>query len=260
MSRAEVAHLKSGIKIAEFAEKSAEKRRPRWSRLVQWAIVAAAVAAWASRPCCDLRVPTLGAGDADGAVRFAGGSTDAGTLEVYHDGRWGTVCAQDAKALGVAHVACRQLGFGLATGTMLMPGGETAARWLSGVACDGTEVGIGGCGHAGWGVADTCDGALGVRCLACEGEQCDAYAAAVRLCDLRLTSHLPARARAKRPYPHADLRATRPSTLLTGRAHQRRGRWCARANRGLGEVLRRRRGIRRRVAAARLRLAQRLGY
>ena len=172
-----------------------EATAPRWGRIASstWRVSEGADAVPPTALAAACRALSAGAC----AVRFAGGSTDAGTLEVYHDGRWGTVCAHDAKALGVAHVACRQLGFGLATGTMLMPGGETAARWLSSVACDGTEVGIGGCGHAGWGAADTCDGALGVRCLACEGEQCDAYAAAVRLCDLQLTSHLPTRARTK---------------------------------------------------------------
>jgi len=48
----------------------------------------------------------------DGLIRLAGGSQDReGRLEVYHDGRWGTVCDDSFDGAG-ASVACFQLGFG----------------------------------------------------------------------------------------------------------------------------------------------------
>lgn len=48
-----------------------------------------------------------------GTVRLAGvGSSDReGRLEVYHDGRWGTVC-DDYFNHVAAKVACNSLGFG----------------------------------------------------------------------------------------------------------------------------------------------------
>ena len=130
-------------------------------------------------------VPDGGVGEAaaarvaDGSLRFDGGSTDAGRVQILHDGRWGTVCAADEGRRDAAAVACRQLGFGAATGTMVMPtaAGADEPMWLSHLRCRGDERSLSACSHAGWagdgaaaaggaGARPPCTYALGVRCLA----------------------------------------------------------------------------------------------
>uniref|UniRef100_H0WN89 Soluble scavenger receptor cysteine-rich domain-containing protein SSC5D n=1 Tax=Otolemur garnettii TaxID=30611 RepID=H0WN89_OTOGA len=75
----------------------------------------------------------------------------AGRLEVWHGGRWGTVC-DDGWDLRDAAVACRQLGCG---GALAAPGGAffgegTGLVWLSELACRGSEGQLGFCPHRGW--------------------------------------------------------------------------------------------------------------
>lgn len=129
----------------------------------------------------DLSAASLQRSGDEGAVRFAGGATDAGRLEIHHNGQWGTVCALELHTPATATVACRQLGFGMSTGTFRMPqqaGDEGIVIWLSNVSCSGQEARVADCQHLGW---DRVSGActhkedLGLRCLACKGSQCDRY-------------------------------------------------------------------------------------
>ncbi|XP_040399015.1 antigen WC1.1-like [Cygnus olor] len=83
---------------------------------------------------------------ADGAGRCAG------RVEIYYQGRWGTVC-DDAWDLADADVVCQQLGCG---GAVEAAGsarfGEGSGQiWLDGVNCSGAEAALWDCPAEAWG-------------------------------------------------------------------------------------------------------------
>ncbi|NXB15110.1 C163A protein, partial [Rhagologus leucostigma] len=86
-------------------------------------------------------------------LRLAGGPHRcAGRVEVFHAGRWGTVC-DDSWDLAAARVTCRQLGCGPA---LALPGtGEFGTGegpiWLDDVTCKGTEAALELCRARPWG-------------------------------------------------------------------------------------------------------------
>ncbi|KAK3106043.1 hypothetical protein FSP39_011576 [Pinctada imbricata] len=89
-----------------------------------------------------------------------GGSNDTGRLEVYHDGRWGTVC-DDNTDYRVAEVVCRQLGFDsedhvwyTKTVTSSRFGLGNGTVWLDELSCNGTELTVDECSHRPWGQND----------------------------------------------------------------------------------------------------------
>ena len=89
-------------------------------------------------------------------VKLVGGkSKGEGRVEIFHNGKWGTVC-DDTWNLKDAVVICRQLGFPFAVSA---PGeahfGEGKGPiWLDDVRCSGIESSIVDCFHRGWGVED----------------------------------------------------------------------------------------------------------
>lgn len=103
----------------------------------------------------------------EAAVRLANGSNArSGRVEVYHDGVWGTVCADRFNA-AAATVVCKQLGrgaygvphggarFGLGSGPILMDE----------VRCNGSEASLLDCAFNGWGINDcTHSEDVGVSC------------------------------------------------------------------------------------------------
>eukprot|EP00057_Strongylocentrotus_purpuratus_P021945 XP_011676419.1 PREDICTED: deleted in malignant brain tumors 1 protein isoform X2 [Strongylocentrotus purpuratus] len=102
----------------------------------------------------------------EGSLRLAGGATtNEGRVEIYHNGRWGTVC-DDNWDTADADVACRQLGY--AGVDVLIDGGRSGSGpiWLDEVACRGSEVMLSSCTHSGWGVNNCVHSEdAGVRCL-----------------------------------------------------------------------------------------------
>ncbi|XP_055993193.1 soluble scavenger receptor cysteine-rich domain-containing protein SSC5D [Sorex fumeus] len=106
----------------------------------------------------------------------AGPSRCSGRLEVWHGGRWGTVC-DDAWDLRDAAVACRELGCGAAQPqdpAMGRFGWGSGPIWLDDVDCVGTEASLSDCPAAPWGkhncahnedVEVTCTGTSGLDTL-----------------------------------------------------------------------------------------------
>ena len=117
----------------------------------------------------------------NGDLQLVGGDLPSeGLLQVYHDGRWGTVC-DDGFSLVDAHVACRQLGWAAGAAELMQyrpdpsganrAGALTAAAdravWMDAVACQGTEAKLADCAFGGWG-RENCQHAedVAVRCNA----------------------------------------------------------------------------------------------
>ncbi|XP_072021383.1 uncharacterized protein [Amphiura filiformis] len=99
------------------------------------------------------------------AVRLTGGTTEnTGLLEVFYNGRWGTVCPND---FGVEEgwVVCYGLGYQL-LGQVYIGLEAYRSPWLDGLQCTGTEESLIDCPSAGWGVTNcTLDEVIGVTCL-----------------------------------------------------------------------------------------------
>jgi hypothetical protein len=71
------------------------------------------------------------------------------TIMLQHDGEWRPVC-DDLFGMNEANVACRQLGFAGATSYQTVTG-QTNDFWLDDVQCNGSELRLDDCRHAGWG-------------------------------------------------------------------------------------------------------------
>ena len=90
------------------------------------------------------------------AIRLVGGNvSSAGRLEVFHQGRWGTVCGMNFPLIS-ARVACKQLGFldveMVTRCCSLYPAGSGRIL-LDDVRCRGGEPALSMCAHRGWGVS-----------------------------------------------------------------------------------------------------------
>ncbi|CAG5897823.1 unnamed protein product [Menidia menidia] len=92
----------------------------------------------------------------EGDLRLSGSeSASEGRVEVYHDGKWGTVC-DDGWDLSEAQVVCRQLNFPGAKSVVVGKQYPQAPEriWLDDISCQGTESQLVSCGFKGWGKTD----------------------------------------------------------------------------------------------------------
>ncbi len=90
---------------------------------------------------------------AEGDLRLIGGSgPHEGRVEIFHSGRWGTVC-DDFWSQNDAMVVCRQLGYtGRASALLRAAFGEGEDPiWLDNVGCAGDETRLADCRSRGWG-------------------------------------------------------------------------------------------------------------
>ena len=87
------------------------------------------------------------------AIRLIGlNNSESGRLEVFHNGRWGTVC-DDRWDINDAVVVCRMLGFQLVkrTGTVPRELRGSGVIWMDDVRCTGNERLLKDCPFRGWG-------------------------------------------------------------------------------------------------------------
>ncbi|KAK6312363.1 hypothetical protein J4Q44_G00180270 [Coregonus suidteri] len=92
----------------------------------------------------------------EGEVRLVAGKQDSeGRVEVYHEGKWGTVC-DDGWDLAEAQVVCRQLKFpGVISAVTGGTYGEgSGSIWLDDMNCKGTEKSLSSCPFKGWALTD----------------------------------------------------------------------------------------------------------
>ena len=105
-------------------------------------------------------------------VRLVNGSHSAGRVEVYYNGRWGTVCDDDWD-IKDARVVCRQLGFQDALNAYgsARYGQGTGPILLDDVACFGSESSLFSCRHEEFGNYNCHHHEdASVRCGSIEGE------------------------------------------------------------------------------------------
>jgi len=133
---------------------------PFWSQSVQCtgtekSIAECADMGWDLSNCSHGEEQVVSCLTDDAVALFGSGHPRKGRLELYHNGKWGTVC-DDYFDTAAARVVCHSLGFGYIGGekNAINYGLGIGMIWLDSVRCVGTETHIGECSHREWGVHD----------------------------------------------------------------------------------------------------------
>ena len=87
-----------------------------------------------------------------------------GRVEVFINGIWGLVCANDWDTFDVT-VVCRETSLGTNGTAYQVTNNGSGTLWLSGVGCVGNESHLSQCPHNGIGNCDQLSGFAGVTCF-----------------------------------------------------------------------------------------------
>ncbi|XP_072042250.1 hyalin-like isoform X2 [Amphiura filiformis] len=109
---------------------------------------------WAqTRQCNNGNYVALGCLEASNKLRLAGGPTNReGNVEIYHNGRWGSICPNNWDINEVS-VVCKYLGFsgeGEVRNRARIHESINGPLWLGGLNCTGSESNLAECPHPGW--------------------------------------------------------------------------------------------------------------
>ena len=93
-----------------------------------------------------------------GAVRLVGGALpNCGTVEVFYDEEWGTICGSNFDERS-AHIVCTQLGYRDALTfyyePVVLTGSGEGPIWLDELTCSGNDSSLIECSHNGWGICN----------------------------------------------------------------------------------------------------------
>ncbi|XP_078382508.1 uncharacterized protein LOC144665195 isoform X2 [Oculina patagonica] len=107
---------------------------------------------WGNSDCTHSQDASVQCYYGSSTLRLMDGGANAGRVEVYYNGQWGTVC-DDAWDINDANVVCRQLGFSSASSFPWYAayGQGSEPTWMDDVSCQGGESSLFSCAHRGWG-------------------------------------------------------------------------------------------------------------
>ncbi|XP_022105947.1 scavenger receptor cysteine-rich domain superfamily protein-like [Acanthaster planci] len=100
-------------------------------------------------------------------IRFSQLNERGGIVEIFHQGRFGTICSK-GWTMGNAQVVCRELGFGPPTDAQLGLDGYGGPIFLQDIRCTGAEESLDRCQRSEWS-AHTCDHSMDVSVLCQQG-------------------------------------------------------------------------------------------
>ena len=110
---------------------------------------------WGINDCTHSKDASVQCSYGSSLVRLVNGGASYGRVEVYYNGKWGTVC-DDYWDINDTSVVCRQLGFSGALSPLYYAayGKGLDPVWLDDVDCAGGEATLLDCPHKGWGKED----------------------------------------------------------------------------------------------------------